>query len=109
MASPEAIDGVTEATSEEIYGATGASDSTFPAVDTDNELNPGTDKNFEVDPTSHDVATSLETKRQVEEKKKEAKKKKDGLQTLKTTILVSVVVVAVAGMVFAVTKKLREK
>lgn len=48
-------------------------------------------------------------KRQVEEKKKEAKKKKDGLQTLKTTILVSVVVVAVAGTVFAVTKKLREK
>lgn len=62
MASPEAIDGVTEATSEEIYGATEASDSTFPAVDTDKELNPGTDKNSEVDPTSHDVATSLETK-----------------------------------------------
>lgn len=49
-------------------------------------------------------------KRQTEEKKKEAKKKKvDALQTLKTTILVSVAVVAVAGTVFAVTKKLREK
>lgn len=62
MASPEKIDGITEASSEEIDGATEASDSTFPAVDIDKELNPGTGKNFEVDPISHDVATSLETK-----------------------------------------------
>ena len=44
----------------------------------------------------------------VEQKEKE-KKKKDALQTLKTTIVVSAVIVAVAGVVFAVTKKLREK
>lgn len=46
---------------------------------------------------------------QVEEKKKETKKEEDELHGLKTTILVSAVILAVAGAVFAVTKRLREK
>lgn len=50
----------------------------------------------------------LKQQAEVEQKGKE-KKKKDALQTLKTTVLVSAVIVAVAGVVFAVTKKLREK
>lgn len=35
--------------------------------------------------------------------------KKDALQTLKSAIIVSGIVVAVAGAIFAITKKLKEK
>lgn len=51
MASPEAPDGVSE-----------TSDSTFPPVDVDKELNPGKNMDFHVDPISSEVATSLEIK-----------------------------------------------
>lgn len=46
---------------------------------------------------------------EAEEKEKEREKKDDALQTLKTTIIVSGVILAVAGAVIAITKKLREK
>ncbi|GMY25246.1 hypothetical protein FCV25MIE_20488 [Fagus crenata] len=99
MASPRGMDGVTE-----------ASDLTFSAANIDKELNPQKNKNFEVDTISSEMATSLEIKQQAEvEQKEQENKKKDAFQTLKTTILVSAVVVAVAGAVFAVTKKLTEK
>ena len=34
----------------------------FPAADAEKELNPGENKNFEVDPVSSEVATSLQIK-----------------------------------------------
>lgn len=42
-------------------------------------------------------------------KKKEKKEKNEAAQTLKTTIIVSGVIVALIGAIFALTKKLREK
>ncbi|KAK7858960.1 uncharacterized protein LOC112010822 [Quercus suber] len=91
--------------------ATETSDLTFPATNVEKDLSVQNNKSLEVDPISSEVATSLEIEQQaeVEQKEKDKKKKKDALQTLKTTILVSAVIVAVAGVVFAVTKKLREK
>ncbi|CAL5334511.1 unnamed protein product [Camellia sinensis] len=85
-------------------------DKKFPAADIDKELNPGQNKNFVVDPISTQVAASKEYKEQAAEiKKQKERKKKDALQTLKTTIIVSGIVVAVAGAIFAITKKLKEK
>lgn len=46
---------------------------------------------------------------EAEEKQKARGKKDDALQTLKTTIIVSGVILAVAGAIIAITKKLREK
>ena len=48
-------------------------------------------------------------KKQLEEtKNKKKREEKDATQKLKSTIIVSAVVAAVAGAVFALTKKLRE-
>ncbi|KAH7544128.1 hypothetical protein JRO89_XS15G0113200 [Xanthoceras sorbifolium] len=63
----------------------------FPAADIAGDLNPGQNQNFEVDPTSSNISTSLQIK------------------NLKSAIIVSAVVAAVAGAIFALTKKLREK
>ncbi|XP_020211681.1 uncharacterized protein LOC109796418 [Cajanus cajan] len=85
-------------------------DLSFPPVDIDGELNPGHDTNFHEDPISSEVSVTKYLKEQegIQQKKKE-KKKKDALQTLKSAIIVSGIVVAVAGVAFAITKKLREK
>ncbi|KAH7512175.1 uncharacterized protein LOC107432097 [Ziziphus jujuba] len=99
MASPKLAEAVSDS-------------SDFPPADVDSELNPPTKKKgLEVDPISSEVATSLEIKERVEaeEKQKARGKKDDALQTLKTTIIVSGVILAVAGAVIAITKKLREK
>jgi len=49
-------------------------------------------------------------KEQAEAKqKKNERQKKDALQTIKSAIIISGIVVAVAGAAFAITKKLREK
>lgn len=42
-------------------------------------------------------------------KEKKQCAKKDPMQTLKTTIIVSGVILALAGGVFAITKKMKEK
>ncbi|KAI9185384.1 hypothetical protein LWI28_006703 [Acer negundo] len=87
----------------------GSTGETFPAADIAGELNPGMNKNFEVDPTSSDISTSLQIKKQLEEtKNKKKREEKDATQKLKSAIIVSAVVAAVAGAVFALTKKLRE-
>ncbi|KAI3471806.1 hypothetical protein Pfo_028459 [Paulownia fortunei] len=109
-----------------------ASPGGFPAADVQKELNPGLDKDFQVDPVSSDVATSKEINNallctsffnfyisdanmflraagQYEAAERKEEEKKDALQSLKTAIIVSGIVVAVAGAVFAITKKLREK
>ncbi|XP_002530327.2 uncharacterized protein LOC8263184 [Ricinus communis] len=88
----------------------GASDaSTFPAADLEKELNPGQNKNFEVDTVSSDIAASKEIKEREADTQKKEREKRDTMQTLKTTILVSAVIAAVAGAAFAITKKLKEK
>ncbi|KAG8376737.1 hypothetical protein BUALT_Bualt09G0094900 [Buddleja alternifolia] len=88
-----------------------ASSDGFPAADVKKELNPGINKDFQVDPISADVTTSKEIKEQAEAAKrfKERQKKDAALQNFKTAIIVSGIVVAVAGAAFAITKKLREK
>jgi len=50
----------------------------------------------------------LKEQAKANQEKKEGKKR-DALQTLKSAIIVSGIIVAVAGVAFAVTKKLREK
>ncbi|KAK6126373.1 hypothetical protein DH2020_039886 [Rehmannia glutinosa] len=86
-----------------------ASSGGFPAADAEKELNPGIDKDFQVDPISSDIATTKEIEEQINAKKLEEREKKDALQSFKTTLIVSGIVVVVAGAVFAITKKLREK
>ncbi|XVE61468.1 hypothetical protein DITRI_Ditri06bG0042800 [Diplodiscus trichospermus] len=80
---------------------------TFPAADANGELNPGANKDFKVDSLSSEIATSREIKERAEAQEK--KEKKNSMQTLKTAILVSAVVVAMAGAAFAITKKLKVK
>ncbi|KAK4419395.1 ABC transporter B family member 29, chloroplastic [Sesamum alatum] len=75
-----------------------ASLGSFPAADVEKELNPGADKNFQVDPVSSDVAASKEVKDRVEAAKKD--EKIDALQNFKTAIIVSGMVVAVLVLVF---------
>ena len=89
-------------------------DSTFPEANVDAELNPGENKNFEEDSGSSLVTTSKEIKDKVEaeerkQEKEKEKEKKDAAQTVKTNVMISAVVVAVVGAIFALTKKLREK
>ncbi|KAK3043516.1 hypothetical protein RJ639_002095 [Escallonia herrerae] len=86
------------------------SDHAFPAADAEKKLNPGTNRGVEVDPVSAEVAASVEIKERAKAtKKQEEKENKEALQSLKRAIIVSGIVVAVAGAVFAITKKLREK
>ncbi|KAK6126419.1 hypothetical protein DH2020_039807 [Rehmannia glutinosa] len=75
----------------------------------DTSARPGIDKDFQVDPISSDIATTKEIEEQINAKKLEEREKKDALQSFKTALIVSGIVVAVAGAVFAITKKLREK
>ncbi|CAE6076011.1 unnamed protein product [Arabidopsis arenosa] len=79
---------------------------TFPEGDAEAELNPGQNKNFEVDPVSSEIAADKVQK--IVEKRENAKAKRDAAQTLKKTIIISAVIVAVAGAAFAITKKLKE-
>ncbi|KAF8091554.1 hypothetical protein N665_0443s0013 [Sinapis alba] len=80
---------------------------TFPEADAKAELNPGQNKSLEVDPVSSEIAS--DKIQQNLERKENAKAKRDATQTLKKTIIISAVIVAVAGAAFAITKKLKEK
>ncbi|KAL0374860.1 UNVERIFIED_CONTAM: ABC transporter B family member 29, chloroplastic [Sesamum radiatum] len=73
-----------------------ASFGSFPSADVEKELNPGFDKNFQVDPVSSDVATSKEIKQERDEAEKKEQEKMDALQSFKTAIIVSGMVVAVS-------------
>ncbi|KAJ8532701.1 hypothetical protein K7X08_015590 [Anisodus acutangulus] len=80
----------------------------FPAVDAEKELQP--QKEFQVDPVSSQVASSIEKEAKEKlEKMKREKDRKDALQNFKTAIIISGVVLAVAGAAFAITKKLKER
>ncbi|XP_044483522.1 uncharacterized protein LOC123209504 [Mangifera indica] len=82
----------------------------FPAADILQELNPAQNRDVNVDPVSSQITASLQNKKQDETaKKKNQNVKRDAVQRLKSTIMISAVIVAVAGAAFAVTKKLREK
>ncbi|XP_047154021.1 uncharacterized protein LOC124825455 [Vigna umbellata] len=83
------------------------SDLTFPPADVVGELHPETNTNVQIDPTSSEVTAYKETKAQNEVK--DEKEKKDALQTIKSAIVISGIVVALAGAAFAIAKKLREK
>ncbi|XP_027364891.1 uncharacterized protein LOC113871978 [Abrus precatorius] len=86
------------------------SDLTFPPADAVGELNPGNNTQVQVDPVSSEVAASKEMKEQTEAKqKKKEREKNEALETLKSAIIISGIVVALAGAAFAITKKLREK
>ncbi|KAJ1379836.1 hypothetical protein SESBI_46554 [Sesbania bispinosa] len=109
------------------------SDITFPPADVSGTLNPGKNTQVQVDPVSSEVAATKEIKfyvtllilscvligvmyvhgwlkKQAEAKqKKKETEKKDALQTLKSAVIISGIVVAVVGAAFAITKKLREK
>ncbi|KAE9605350.1 hypothetical protein Lal_00025585 [Lupinus albus] len=84
-----------------------ANSGTFPAADVVGELNPGINTEVELDPISSQVAASKE-QAEAKQKKKEMKKN-DTLQTLKSGIIISAIIVAVVGAAFAINKKLREK
>ncbi|KAL1313901.1 uncharacterized protein LOC107604633 [Arachis ipaensis] len=85
-------------------------DETFPVADAAAELNPGNNTRVQVDPVSSEVAAAKEIQEQAEaEDKKKERRKKEALQKLKSGIIISAVVVAVAGAAFAIAKKLREK
>ncbi|KAI4300490.1 hypothetical protein L6164_033862 [Bauhinia variegata] len=88
----------------------GIADPKFPPADVDSELNPGKQNKVEVDPVSSEVAVSKEIKEEAEvnEKKKETEKR-EAIHTLKSAIIISGIIVAVAGAAFAIAKKLREK
>ncbi|KAF8053002.1 hypothetical protein N665_1477s0009 [Sinapis alba] len=80
---------------------------TFPEGDAEAELHPGQNKSLQVDPVSSEIAS--DQLQQNLERMENAKAKRDATQTLKKTIIISAVIVAVAGAAFAITKKLKEK
>ncbi|KAK6942594.1 hypothetical protein RJ641_027971 [Dillenia turbinata] len=96
VASPKGSDAVPE-----------ASDHSFPPADAGAELNSGQHENFAVDPISADVAPFKEEAKVA--KKTKEQQKKDAMHTLKSAIIISGIVAALAGAVFAITKKLKEK
>ncbi|KAJ1375882.1 hypothetical protein SESBI_50534 [Sesbania bispinosa] len=84
------------------------SDITFPPADVSGTLNPGKNTQVQVDPVSSEATKEIKKQAEAKQKKKEAEKK-DALQTLKSAVIISGIVVAVVGAAFAITKKLREK
>ncbi|XAR64701.1 hypothetical protein NMG60_11008483 [Bertholletia excelsa] len=91
-------------------GALERDEQKFPEADVNKELNPAENKNFEVDSVSSRLAATKEQEEEAEAARaRREREKKDALQTIKNTLIVSGIVLAVAGAVFAITKKLREK
>ncbi|CAH8362607.1 unnamed protein product [Eruca vesicaria subsp. sativa] len=80
---------------------------TFPEGNAEAELNPGQNQSLQVDPVSSEIAS--EKIQQNLERMENAKAKRDATQTLRKTIIISAVIVAVAGAAFAITKKMKEK
>ncbi|QCD90113.1 uncharacterized protein LOC114169163 [Vigna unguiculata] len=86
------------------------SDLTFPPADVVGELHPEINTNVQVDPSSSEMAAYKEKKTQKEAKQeKHDREKKDALRTVKSAIIISGIIVALAGAAFAIAKKLREK
>ncbi|CAK9184700.1 unnamed protein product [Ilex paraguariensis] len=94
MASPEELDAAAA------YTAT-SSRRTYPEEEEKGYADDG-ERKSEV---SKDFSTSKQSKEQGEAEKKEHE---DGAQNLKSTLLISGVVVAVIGAIFAIVKKIKE-
>ncbi|WOG98302.1 hypothetical protein DCAR_0417643 [Daucus carota subsp. sativus] len=91
-----------------------SSDDSFPAADVEKELNPGNNTSVEVDSVSSQIAEvgNFYADAQKQKGKGVAKKgekgKNDPVQTFKTTMIVSGVLIVLAGVALAISKKLRE-
>ncbi|KAI3987360.1 hypothetical protein MKX01_003110 [Papaver californicum] len=84
-----------------------AADAKYPEADVDGELHPGnTDGSLQEDSVSAQLTSSKEIKEQAEVEEK--RKKEDAIHKVTSTVIISGVIVAVIGAIFAVTKKLRE-
>lgn len=81
-----------------------ASSETFPVVDAQRELNPGMNWDFQVDAAANEIK-----KHKTDAARKEQERKENTLRGFKTAIVVSAVIIAVAGAAFAISRKLREK
>ncbi|KAF9594430.1 hypothetical protein IFM89_031032 [Coptis chinensis] len=82
----------------------------FPEADVVGDLTRATTMEFTADPISSVVAQSKEYEEQAQAKKEnQQQERKDATQKLKSTIIISGVIVAVVGAIFAITKTLREK
>ncbi|WCJ34294.1 hypothetical protein M5689_015610 [Euphorbia peplus] len=83
--------------------------STFPAADVEKELDPSKNKEFETDSVSSEIEATKEIKeRDAIIKKKKEVEKKNNMQSLKTTFIVSAVIVAIAAAAIAITNKLKQ-
>ncbi|XP_043721876.1 uncharacterized protein LOC122669229 [Telopea speciosissima] len=81
----------------------------FPEADAVAELNPGLNKNLQADATPAEIAATSKDIKEQADIARNKKNEKDGVQKLKSAVIISGVVVAVIGAIFAITKKLREK
>ncbi|KAF7119823.1 hypothetical protein RHSIM_Rhsim13G0112400 [Rhododendron simsii] len=97
MAALEELDAATPDVPD-VAAATVAQAATVE-VEAGGELDPELDADFHVDP-------AYTTSKQFEGAAK--KETRDGIQTLKSAVIISGVVVAVIGAIFAVSKKIKE-
>lgn len=84
-------------------------DQKFPPADVGGTLNPENNAEIEVDAISSEVAAEKEMKEEVAKPKKKEREEKEAMHTIKSSIIISGIIVAAIGAVFAITKKLREK
>ena len=84
-------------------------DQNYPPADVDGTLYPESNTEIEVDAISSKVAAEKEMKEEVAKQKKKEREEKEAMHTIKSSIIISGIIVAVIGAVFAITKKLREK
>ncbi|KAG5515793.1 hypothetical protein RHGRI_036741 [Rhododendron griersonianum] len=98
MASLEELDAATPDVPD-VAAATVAQAATVAAASAGGELDPELDADFHVDP-------AYTSPKQFEEAAK--KERRYGIQTLKSAVIISGVVVAVIGAIFAVSKRIKE-
>ncbi|XP_065856035.1 uncharacterized protein [Euphorbia lathyris] len=90
--------------------ATETESSAFPAADVEKELDPSKNKDFETDSVSSDIDATKEIKeRDAVIKKKKEVEKKNNMQSLRTTFIVSAVILALAAAAMAITNKLKQQ
>ncbi|KAH7837418.1 hypothetical protein Vadar_013677 [Vaccinium darrowii] len=85
----------------DVAAATVAQAAAEAAASAGGELDPELDADFHVDP-------AYTTSKQFEEAAKKEKRRRDGIQTLKSAVIISGLVVAVIGGIIAVSKKIKE-
>ncbi|GMH26345.1 hypothetical protein Nepgr_028188 [Nepenthes gracilis] len=93
-----------EKTEEKMAGE-GNSGAAFPAVDVDGELNPANRADFQVDP----VSSQIDKEKAATGKKKEGCCGKDAMKALRRSFIASGVILAVAGAVFVLSRKMRDR